>query len=273
VNWALDGLEQQVIKKILINYKGHNDFIYNNKQLQDFSSISWVVRHQDNFIIGLYNQVNMLAIKNTLEVFLFQRGLRFSKERTKIIKWSFNSKFNFLGWSYHFLIPKHTSRIVRVPKNKVGKLSNWAGIYMYPSFFSIKKLKQKVKILTSLRNSWITLEILIKLIRFFILRWSSYFSLGFNQGRLRAQLDWYIFKRVKRFIFKKYGHKYLKYYLLLNQAKDGSKKKYISFSYIIENRTFTFRIPRLSDIKTTRKYNVLLSIERFVNRNFYINFI
>lgn len=295
INWALDGIEE-LIKNVVINpkcdevtlyydkdkfnYLQRKDLLqgilrkesyYREQAVVDLSTTSWVVRYADNFVIGVRSSSGILEVKTALDAFLLERGLVLSKEKTKILKWSSNTKFDFLGWSCHYLVPKRVSWIIKTPKSRAGKLSNWIGNYTYPSCSSIKSFKQKVKALTCAKVSWLDINVLIKSLRYLILGWSNYFSPGPKQGSLRLHLDWYIYKRIKRFIFKKFGHKYLKYYLILTQAKDGSRKKNIGISNVVNGRVLAFNIPRLYDLNTPILWSILVPTIGILNRSFTVD--
>lgn len=232
INWVLDGIEN-VIRDIVVHYKildfyiyynkdkffywrnrepaclfNYKDFLYFKRNCINLETASWVIRYLSFFIVGIFgSEFLLLAVKKALFAFLLSRGLCLFRGKTKVIKWSFNAKINFLGWTCHYLFPKRVSWIIKIPKKKAGNLRKWVGVYTYPSIFSVQEFKFNVKVLTSKKNSWRRFDLLLHCLCSYILMWSSYFSPAPLQSNLRLYLDRFIYMRLKRFWIKKYGFK------------------------------------------------------------------
>ena len=125
--------------------------------------------------------------------------------------------------------------------------------------------------MTNHSNSWKTENVIIKILKNIIIDWSNYFSPAPKQGNIRLTIDWYVFKRMKRYIFKKYGSSYLKNYLKLNQNKDGSRKKLIGFTNESYSHKYNLFIPRLYDMNTPVIWTKLVPKNELLNSSFLYN--
>ena len=132
-------------------------------------------------------------------------------------------------------------------------------------------MKSNIKQITSHSNSWKSEDIIIKSLTKSILGWSNYFSPAPRQGSLRLAIDWYVFKRMKRYVFKKYGSSYLKNYLRLNQNEDGSRKKSIGFKGIYNGREYSLFIPRLYDLNASCMWSEVVPKNELLNSSFLYN--
>jgi retron-type reverse transcriptase len=296
MNWTLDGIENLIFETVTdIKSEGQKGLIayydldkynyYKTKDLNntksesdyrklatvDLKSTSWVVRYADDFIIGVKGKAPLHKVKTQLELFLKERGLTLSCEKTKIKTFNRNTKLNFLSWTFHYLVPKRVSWIIKTRKKNAGRLCDWAGLHVYPSKTIVSKLKSNIKQITSHSNSWKSEDIIIKSLTKIIIGWSNYFSPAPRQGSLRLAIDWYIFKRLKRYIFKKYGGSYLKSYLRLNQNKDGSRKKSIGFTGTYNGREYSLFVPRLYDLNAPCMWTEVIPKNDLLNSSFFYN--
>lgn len=296
INWTLDGLEELIYNTVaevksqgekgLITYydedkyeyykkkdqdKSKTNLFYKNKAKVELKTTSWVIRYADDFIIGVKGKIPLDRVKEQLVIFLKERGLSLSKEKIKIIKFNRNSKINFLSWTFHFLVPKRVSWIIKTHKKTAGRLSDWSGLHVYPSKSAVASLKYKIKHITKHSNSWKAEEVVIKTIGSIVTGWSNYFSPAPRQGSLRLAIDWYIFKRMKRYIFKKYGNSYFENYLRLNQNKDGSRKTSIGLTSEYHGRTYSLTIARLYDQNAPAMWTNLVPENELLNSSFICN--
>lgn len=296
INWTLDGLDYLIYETVakinsksekgLISYydiekytyykkKDSNnpksDSFYKNKSRVDLKSTSWIIRYADDFIIGVKGKMPLDKVREQLEFFLQERGLSLSKEKTKVIKFNKNTKINFLSWTFHYLVPKRVSWIIKTHKKAVSRLSDWSGLHVYPSKQAISTLKSKIKHITKHSNSWKAEKVVIKTISSIVIGWSNYFSPAPHQGRIRLAIDWYVLKRMKRYIFKKYGNSYLENYLRLNQNEDGSRKVSIGLTNADHGRTYSLTIPRLFDRNAPAMWTDLVPENNLLNSSFLNN--
>nr|AVR57659.1 hypothetical protein [Halamphora calidilacuna] len=293
INWTLDGLENLIFETVAtIKSKGEKGLIeyydfdkykyykrkdlnalksnsfYRSKARVELKTTSWVIRYADKFIIGVQGENPLNQVKEKLQFFLQERGLTLSKEKTKIIKFNKNTKINFLYWTFHYLSPKRISWIIKTHKKAAGRLSDLIGLHVYPSKSIISKLKASIKQITRHSNSWKAEEIIIKTISSLVVGWSNYFSPAPRQGSIRLAIDWYIYKRMKRYIFKKYGNSYLKNYLRLNQNEDGSRKVSIGLTGEYHGRMYSLTIPRLYDRNAPAMWTELVPTNDLLNSSF-----
>jgi len=296
MNWTLDGIENLIFETVagiksegqkgLIAYYDYNKYTYykkkdlNNSKSEsdyrklatvDLKSTSWMVRYADDFIIGVKGEAPLYKVKNQLELFLNKRGLTLSSEKTEIKTFNRNTKLNFLSWTFHYLVPKRVSWIIKARKKSAGRLSDWTGLHVYPSKTAVFKLKFNIKQITRHSNSWKSEDVIIKSLTKVILDWSNYFSPAPRQGSLRLAIDWYIFSRMKRYVFKKYGSSYLKSYLRLNQYVDGSRKKSIGFTSTYNGREYSLFIPRLYDLNAPCMWSEVVPKNDLLNSSFLYN--
>jgi hypothetical protein len=76
---------------------------------------------------------------------------------------------------------------------------------------------------------------------------------------------------MKRYIFKKYGNSYFKYFLRLNQNADGTRKKSIGITGELNGRTYTLNIPRLYDLNSVALWAEIIPTLDLLNYSFLTN--
>lgn len=94
--------------------------------------------------------------------------------------------------------------MIRAPRKAVGRLIDWLGLYVYPSRAATKSLRSRIKAMTNSRQRNTSLGTLISKLTLLLRGWSEYFSPGGKQVALRRALDYYIYKRCKKFLYHKY---------------------------------------------------------------------
>ncbi|BEI31791.1 putative groupII intron reverse transcriptase /maturase (mitochondrion) [Bryopsis sp. KO-2023] len=230
INWALDGIENLVSETVKQTYssplqgrelaraEGKVDFLkrVGNENLSKFtgrrtvgaSNKGWMVRYADHFIVGVNNPATLPVIVSTLIDFLGARApkARVSAGHIKRIQWSVGKKFDFLSWTFHLIKPVRVNWMIRAPRKAVGRLRliDWLGLYVYPSRAATKSLRSRIKVITNSRQRNTSLGTLISKLTLLLRGWSEYFSPGGKQVALRRALDYYIYKRCKKFLFHKY---------------------------------------------------------------------
>lgn len=228
MNWTLDGLEELIVNTIT-EYKASNGrmkatFIHllkgeclKRRGLNVTSSFADYlklmirisanyVRYADDFVI-VHNclDINELLIK-AISQFLQDRGLSFSKEKTKVIHWKIGASVNFLGWTIKVLYPKKVNWLIKAPLHVRRNIKDWIGTYIYPSKKSVQRLKDKIVELTSIQNKHKNIRDIILELGSVIRGWSNYY-VGGKQSTLRTGLDWFILKRTRMLLYKKFGRK------------------------------------------------------------------
>lgn len=279
INWILDGLESLVFETVT-NIKSKSEKNLNNSNYQikysktgliNLRSTTLIIRYADEFIIGVKNKASLDKIKNQLKLFLKERGLTLSCTKTEIKIFNKNTKLNFLSWTFHRFVPKHVSWIIKNQKKTTNTFIDSAEMHIYPSKISVSIMKNNIKQITNHFNSWKNENLIIKSIIKIIVGWSNYFSPAPKQATLRLAIDWYIFKRIKRYAYKKYGTSYLANYLRLNLNDDNSKKKSISLTSTHQGREYSFFIPSLYDLNTSCMWTEVVPENDFLNSSFLYN--
>jgi len=174
---------------------------------------TWVIRYADDFIIGVKHQKHMEAIISGVGDFLKERGLEISKEKTKIVSWKIGAKLDFLSWTHKLIWPRKPFWLIMKDQRIRGKLSDWKGTYSYPSVKATKNLRKEIVELTNRGNVSCSDGDIIKKLNSLTRGWLNYYTPCPNLRHLLRNLDIFLLKRFKQFLFKKYGNHYFKYYL------------------------------------------------------------
>lgn len=231
-NWTLDGLEETIQEcvKVKTNHpwsgyfypKGKEEHLIKLKLLKDISprrmierkgtrNVISLVRYADDIVI-ITNNVDLTAvIMSTLTSFLNSRGLSLSETKTKIFPWKMGSKLNYLGWTFMLINPRKVTWIIKAKRREAGNLKDWVGMYCVPSKDSTKSLRNKVKVITSMKNTYKSVDLICHELSLLIRGWSNYFCPGGKQSTLRTHLDWYIDRRIRRYLFRKFGPSKIKW--------------------------------------------------------------
>ena len=186
-NMVLDGIEEIVQKHNKVHTKSKNFKIISRKHLR-FN----FVRYADDFVVIGENPKLLRELQKDIEIFLSQRGLELSKEKTHITH--IRDGFDFLG----FNIRKYHNDKVLVKPTQDG----------------IKSFKSKIKeIFKKYRSS--PLELLIGQLNPVIRGWGYYYRFV-NSKVIFSRLDDYIwyksFNWVKRLHQRREIMKYYKKY-------------------------------------------------------------
>jgi retron-type reverse transcriptase len=293
MNWTLDGLELESLKaamsttsknsKRYINWAKYQRFMHLSKierwdisepKIKDMTAIwfntnTWVLRFADDFVIGTRakkaSQIILKAIKN----FLIERGLELNEEKTRTIEWKMGAKINFLSWTHHLIVPKKINWMIRRAPYTYGNRFDFIGLMTYPSRDNTTKFRKKIKAITSIQNNKLSDYKLIQTIRWIVLGWSNYFSPSPRIGRLRTNLDWYITRCVKRWIFKKYSRAFFKNYQRLFMNPDGTFKETIGLSDRANNKEFS--IPLLWKLNSPGAWTIMHPTKELINNSFLTN--
>ena len=159
-----------------------------------------VVRFADDFLVICNDEKQSIYVLNNIKKFLSIRGLSLNEDKTQIILWKNNSKFDFLGFTFHYLTKPRIGRITEQrDSNKQRKIRG--GLYVYPSDDSIIKFKKKIKLLF-VKNLNLTPYKLITLLNPTIRGWGNYFAVGTK--RVFSRLDHFIWFRTWRWLRRKF---------------------------------------------------------------------
>jgi RNA-directed DNA polymerase len=207
-NFTLNGLEKVNIpsKKTDFDlekfnyYSKQEGFLYNKGNSKVRKSLSSViVRYVDDFIVIVNDENEARLINKNIKLFLKQRGLKLNLSKFTIFKWENNVKFNYLGFTFHYILKKKVSQVTA--QRKLGKNFIRGGLYVYPSKIKAQQFKKKIKTVI-LKNINVSPFRLIKIINPIITGWGNYFSIG--TLRVFSRLDYFIYYRLWRYLRRKY---------------------------------------------------------------------
>lgn len=222
MNWTLDGLAFEarvgsvtnedgtsLINKILpiTNPRGDREPQENHTNKTNLLGSTHLIRFADDFLLITMNPKGVENALRSIRRFLGERGLTLSEEKTRTIKMTMGSKLNFLGWTFHMLSPRKPNWLTNLPRSVSTRLKDRTKLYVYPSTKNTAKLRDTIKEVTSLKNTRIQPQDLIRQINPIIWGWSNYFNPGPNQYALRSNLDHYVYKKCMQWCHKKFGSK------------------------------------------------------------------
>lgn len=187
-------------------YQDYPKTINRNNSLGALNVSNRCVMYADDLIF-IFNVGKINTILTRIKEFLSHLGLEYSSEKTQIIDtWEKDCKFEYLGFSMHF-IPTNKLKIgtlitsLDTLHNKLDTKEK-GKIMIYPSMSNLKEHKLKIKnIIRSNYNS--SVPQLIDLLNPIIRGFSNYYSWG-QSYRFLSYLDYYVFKRIKIYLKKKY---------------------------------------------------------------------
>jgi len=207
VNFTLNGLEKLIIPDKVTTFDEEKFYYYANKgfQYNKSSSVvrktttSSIVLYADDFIVVVNDKEQARIISNIIDHFLKERGLNKNFTKSKIFKWKNNTKFDYLGFTFHYILGKRFSKITtqrRFNKNFVR-----SGLYVYPSKIKVQAFKKKIKA-TVKNNLNVSPYRLVNILNSIIRGWGNYFGIG--TLRTFSRLDHYIWYRIWRYLRRKY---------------------------------------------------------------------
>lgn len=207
VNFTLNGLEKTIVpSKVTIfdeekfNYYISKGLIYDkNSLIVRKTLISFIVRYGDEFTVIVNDKQQTKTISDKINIFLQERGLSKNLKKSKVFKWAKNTKFDYLGFTFHYILGKRFSKITT--QRKYDKNFVQSGLHVYPSKLKVQFFKNKIKetIKSNLNASpYRLINILNPIIR----DWKNYFVIG--TLRIFSRLDYYIWYRIWRYLRRKY---------------------------------------------------------------------
>ena len=207
VNFILDGLEEKISssKKTAFDSEKYNYYTKKGYNYNKGSTIvrktltSSIVRYVNHFIIVVNDKAEANKIYNNVILFIIERGFRFNLSKPKIIKWKNNAKFDYLGFTFHYILKKRYTQITT--QRKLNRNFIRKGLYVYPCAEKVQLLKKKIKSTVN-KNLNVTPFRLIKILNPIISSWGNYFGIG--TLRLFSRVDHFIFYRLWRYLRRKY---------------------------------------------------------------------
>ena len=161
------------------------------------------IRYADDFIIICGSPVLLDIIKRKVTEFLKIRGLEIHTNKSRTINFKINKPFNFLGYTFVYLIrTNHIRSKFLMRFKREYRLEGRPRLYVYPSTIKYDNLKLKIKRL--LRSNYNTHVFqLISELNPIIRGWVNYYSFS-NSGGTLTSLRKFLFQRLKIFLIKKH---------------------------------------------------------------------
>lgn len=206
-NFTLNGLEKIIVPNKLTSFDEEKFNYYVSKGLtyNKSSSIvrktltSSIIRYVDDFIVVVNDKEQAKIISNKIDTFLQERGLNKNPIKSKVFKWENNVKFEYLGFTFHYILKKRFSKITIQRKHDKNFVRS--GLYVYPSKLKVQSFKNKIKE-TIKSNLNVSPYRLVNILNSIIRGWGNYFGIG--TLRSFSRLDHYIWYRIWRYLRKKY---------------------------------------------------------------------
>jgi len=149
-NFTLNGLEQCIkpTQKTTLDemrYEHYNKLGKDVKRSKIRMEIrNRIIRYADDFVIVCNHEKESIRIKGKIEEFLAIRGLKVNEGKSFRVTWKHGAKFNYLGFTLHYLINTFPSRVTEQRTAKSLHITR-GGLYVYPSNESIKSFKRKIR--------------------------------------------------------------------------------------------------------------------------------
>jgi len=206
-NFTLNGLEKVILPTNASAFNGEKFNYYVSKGLTYSKSSSIVkktlpnsiVRYADDFIVVANDKEQAETISNKIDTFLKKRGLKKNLAKSKVFKWESNAKFDYLGFTFHYILGKRFSKITTQRKHNKNFVRS--GLYVYPSKSKVQAFKNKIKE-TIKSNLNVSPYRLVNILNPIIRGWGNYFGIG--TLRIFSRLDYYIWYRIWRYLRRKY---------------------------------------------------------------------
>jgi len=207
VNFTLNGLEKitvpnkaTVFNEEKFNYYANQGLIYNkSSSIVRKTLTSSIVRYVDDFIVVVNDKDQAEMISDKIDTFLKERGLNKNPVKSKNFKWENNAKFDYLGFTFHYILGKRFSKITMQRKHNKNFVRS--GLYVYPSKLKVQSFKNKIK--ESVKNNLnVSPSRLVNILNPIIRGWGNYFGIG--TLRMFSRLDHYIWYRIWRYLRRKY---------------------------------------------------------------------
>lgn len=292
-NYTLNGIEKEAFKGL----RKYKPGIKNKVNYTDLTRS--LIRYADDFVViigDIKEEYTQLVYKN-IENFLNERGLNLNSTKTSIIYFGkeningkvepIEGKFNFLGFTFHF-----------IPKPKISSFFNKkdllqkAKLFVYPNRDKFKNFKKKIKeTIDNSRN--ISAYELIKKINPLITGWTNYFGFSICAKTL-SHLDNYIYRRIWVWILKKYpktskvflADKFFKnneiaspanrnwhffgriYNLTSNQQKRRKGVAFLKFALKLNNIIALFKVAPGPDLRSKTPY---IDKDQFIKYSVNVN--
>ena len=212
---------------------------------------NWVVRYADDVVITSKKLNNFETIIPNIKLFLSERNLNISEQKSKIIELEKNN-FDFLGWN--FSLKKRNLKI-----NKKTNNQNSHVLVVKPDAKSIKEIKMVIK--TNFSTSK-PIEAIIRDLNPVLRGWSNYYRTSYHSQIIFIKLNHYIYQAWERWA---------------KRINPKNNRKQIHKKYICKTEKRSWRIGNkklllfdLTQVKTINLTNLKSNINPYVDEEYYL---
>ena len=211
-------------------------------------------RYADDFIFLCGSKRLLALIKKKFIKFLQSRGLQIHFKKSKTILFKNNTPFDFLGYTFIYLICTKHIKNKLLHENKLKyRLQNRPRLFVYPSRSKVNIFKKHLKTLIKY-NQNSSAYVLISILNPIIRGWVNYYSFSNARGVLNLLRHW-LYNRIVFWMKRKHS----------KSSITWLKKQYLLMENIIEQHNLK------NDLKTIKYIINIKSINQVQqNRwNFY----
>nr|AVR57715.1 hypothetical protein [Halamphora calidilacuna] len=219
LNFTLNGLENLINEEIITYQKSvpKSRLKYSSDGIAKFHLFHKLVdgsfkerhiscrffRYANNYIVLCSSPRLLSLIKKKTCKFLQQRGLVIHPNKTKTIKFILNRPFDFLGYTFIYLVRTKFIKNKMLHGSKPEyRLDGRPRLFVHPSRLAIKSFKTRLKNLLK-KNYNVSAYRLITLLNPIIRGWVNYYSFSNSSGALSLLRSW-IYKRIVIWLKRKH---------------------------------------------------------------------
>ena len=183
-----------VISPLLSNIYLH---VLDSVWTQQYAHLGTLVRYADDFVVMCQTRKACEEAERRVREILRRLKLEVHPDKTRRVELSWGKQgFDFLGCH---LRKKLSGKIWEQERKRVYFLQRW------PSQRSMKRVRQRVKELTTRKWNWVKdLRVLIENINPVLRGWGNYFRTG-NAAEKFTQIDGYVGRRLRSFLIQRKG--------------------------------------------------------------------
>jgi RNA-directed DNA polymerase len=228
-NITLDGLQAVIVNKYHLGKNG--------KKCRNLKKVNFL-RYADDFIVTADSEETANEIMEEIELFLKERGLELSQNKTLITY--IDNGFDFLGWNFR----KYNGKLLIKPSKK-----------------SIEKITQKMSGIIKKGKAW-TQEDLIGALNPVITGWSNYHQSVVSKDIFNL-LDYRVWNMLWRWAKRRHNTEHKSKSWIANRYwhKEGTRKWVFS--------TEKNKLKRFSDTKIVRHTCLKLNMNPYLDKEYF----
>lgn len=183
-----------VISPLLSNIYLH---VLDSVWTRRYAHLGTLVRYADDFVVMCRTRKACEEAEQRIREILKRLKLEVHPDKTRQVELSWGKQgFDFLGCHLRKVL---SGKIWQQQRRRVYFLQRW------PSQRSMKRMRQRVKELTTRKWNWVRdLQVLIEKLNPVLRGWGNYFRTG-NAAEKFGQVDDYVSTRLRRFLIKRKG--------------------------------------------------------------------